>query len=176
MNDFSIALLGLLGAIAGTLPGLIGAVRTWLRERDRTAKRRRAVELAKLEVEFISSWMDAASKLTGEEIEARKAMAQERLLLLMSGETQVQPESRDASREVAKVKGKTAFLMYLGFYCFMIFGASIDDSDNVSITHLVSEIQGDGLVAMTILAIPLVLLLIRWRRSLRQARAMQESA
>lgn len=176
MADFNIAWLGLLGAVVGAVPALIGAVVPWLRDRDRISTEKRAFELAKLEVEFVSAWIDAASKLSGDEVEAPKAIARARLYRLISDKPSGELRSSVGPSGSAKGKGRAAFFIYLGFYCFMVFGASIDESDNVSLSHLVKELSGDGMYALIVFAVPLVPLLIRWRRSVKLARLEPGSA
>ena len=50
MSEFNIALLGLLGAVVGAVPVLVGVVGAWFKDRDRIAAEKRTLELAKLEV------------------------------------------------------------------------------------------------------------------------------
>ena len=169
MSEFNIALLGLLGAVVGAVPVLVGVVGAWFKDRDRIATEKRTLELAKLEVEFVSAWIDTAAKFSGDEVETQKAMARARLCRLLADEAPTEMRSSGGPIRSAKGTGRTAFLIYLGFYCFMIFGASIDDDNNVSLSHLMNELQGEGAGAMTVLAVPLVVLLVRWRRLVKRA-------
>lgn len=176
MPESNIAWFGLLGAIVGAIPALIGAVVPWVRDRDRIATAKRTMELAKLEVEFVSAWIDAASKLSGDEMDAQKAVARARLYRLLGDSAPLELRSDVGPTGSVKGKGRAAFLIYLGFYCFMIFGASIDDSKGVSLSHLVNELRGVGGPVLLVLAMPLVALLVRWRRYAKRVKLEQGSA
>ncbi len=175
MSETNIALFGLIGAIVGAIPALLGVVVPWLRDRDRTSTDRRNIELAKAEVELISTWLDAVNKVPGDEHGNIKALARERLYRLLDVSAPI-VHQRDMVPAVAAGERpkRGAFFIYLGFYCFLLFGASIDDSNNVSLSHLLSEATGEGAAPLIVLCVPLIFLFIRWRRSVKKANSLAE--
>jgi hypothetical protein len=169
MNEFNIAWFGLLGAAIGAIPSLLSVVIPWLRDRDKLATDKRALEVAKIEVEFISSWIDAAAKLPGADMDPYKAFARERLSRLLGSPAPPPKTAPLTAGEKVRVKGGFAFLVYLGFYCFLLFGASIDSANNVSFGHLLDELMGDSGGVYLFLLVPLIVFFLRWRLSVRNS-------
>ena len=173
MSEGTIAFFGLIGAAIGAIPGVLGVVIPWLRNRDKNSQAMRELDLAKKEVEFISAWLEAASSIADEE--DRKAIQREaraRLDSLMSAnkatsESLIATQAVEA-QEKPRRKGSMALLMYLGFFLFMMFGASIDEQNNSSIEKLLSELAAETEV-FVLFTLPLVFLLWRWHRSGRVA-------
>ena len=60
MSEGTIAFFGLIGAAIGAIPGVLGVVIPWLRNRDKNSQAMRELDLAKKEVEFVSAWLEAA--------------------------------------------------------------------------------------------------------------------
>lgn len=169
MNEVSIAWFGLIGAIVGAVPGLLGVVVPWLKDRDRTSAQKRYIELAKAEVELISAWLDAIGKVAGDKHENVRDRARERLDRLFCIEaTLAEREDIGTTAPSGDRPKSTAFFVYLGFYCFLLFGTSIDDSGNASIDQLLMEASGEGMGALIVMFVPLLLLFIRWRRSIKR--------
>ena len=167
MSEGTIAFFGLIGAAIGAIPGVLGVVIPWLRNRDKNSQAMRELDLAKKEVEFISAWLEAASSIADEE--DRKAIQREaraRLDSLMSA-NRIATQAVEA-QEKPRRKGSMALLMYLGFFLFMMFGASIDEQNNSSIGKLLSELAAETEV-FVLFTLPLVFLLWRWHRSGRVA-------
>lgn len=168
MADSNVAIYGLIGAAIGAVPALISAVGPWMRARDRIARERRLMELAKLEVEFVSSWLDAADKLEGADLADQRRQARERLGQLIGGGATAISVSVAGEPEVqegrAPVQGRTGFLVYLGFYAFMLFGNSLDEHDNPSMDYFLHQ-MGELWPAALVFAAPLAWLGLRWYRS-----------
>jgi hypothetical protein len=167
-DPMTTAWLGLISAAVGATPAVFGVVMPWLRDRDRIATERRRLELAKVEVDFIAAWLDAAAKLSGPDFETMKAEARERLNRLLEPRAQatLSPADHAASRRSRWLSW--AFYDCLGLYSFMLLGASVDESDNISLAHFFEEFKGDGLTAIVLFAIPLVGLYIARRLAARR--------
>ena len=175
VGEGTIAFFGLIGAAIGAIPGMLGVVVPWLRNRDKTSRAMRDLDLAKKEVEFISAWLDAVAAITDEE--ERKAAQKDARARLDS----VMCASREASdslvatqiadrQEKRQRKGSILLFAYLGFYLFMLLGASIDENDDVSLAHFVKELGSeDTVAALIVFALPLLFLAWRWHRSGRVA-------
>jgi len=144
-RNTSIALFGLLGALAGTVPGLLGVLFGWLKSRDTITKAMKKVELSKAEVEFTSSWIDTMSKVSdGDELETQKALAKNRLdeLMQMTNEDIDEIEqSKQTTANKPKEKSSVAFYVYSGFYFFLLLGASVDAQDNFSLSFFLNELS-----------------------------------
>jgi len=166
----AIALFGLLGAFVGAVPGLLGVLFNWLKNRDSISRSLRNIELAKSEVEFISHWLEVVSTLDDDEVlKARRKTAQARLDKLML-QTEEESERRaikaiEAEVTPKQVRKNIGFYIYSGFFFFMLFGASIDDAGDVSIPHLLDELSGDGLIAIILFGVPWIYLFIRYLRT-----------
>lgn len=169
MTDNSIAMFGLIGAAIGAVPGILGVLIPWLRNRDDVARASRNLELARKEVEFIGSWLKTMSEVCNEsEMASLKLQARQRLdQLLVAGDeasAQLQPPPPEAVPAPKRRLGMLSYV-YLGFFGFMMFGASIDENDEVSLDYFLQEISsGDGQTALIVFAIPLLFILFRWWR------------
>lgn len=168
----NLAIFGLIGAIIGTVPGILGALITWMKGRDSISKSLKKIELLKAEVDLISAWTEAMSSVVGnDELKVRRESVRVRLDALMQQITEEDiiensNEIRKIQRAPEKKRKSLAFYIFSGFFFFMIFGASIDDEDNPSSTHLVHELtSSDGATAIIFFSIVWVILLIRWYRS-----------
>lgn len=176
MSSSLIPLFGLIGAIIGAVPGLLGAIIPWLRDKDRVAQKKRDLEVAKLEVELIAAWIDAISKVPDQTVETLKSHARTRLLQILDTGLRA-PDVVGSAKPVAAQAAvhiirpwatRISFYTYLGFYVFLLLGASIDDAKGVSLSHLFSELtHSPGSYTMVVLSIPLAILFWRWRLSRR---------
>jgi hypothetical protein len=168
----NIAMYGLIGAIIGAIPALLGVVAPWLRDRDRVSTEKRRIELAKAEVEFISAWLDAVEKAPGDNVKTIKLLALDRLSQLFDSNTQNVFQDSAAPQGANDIKSsrlkRGAFFVYLGFYCFMILGMSTDDSKNPSFSTLLKDIRSDGGFTLILFSIPLIWLFIRSRRPVKR--------
>ncbi len=171
MSDEAKILIGLIGAAIGVIPALIGVIIPWLRNRDKTSQAMRDLDLAKKEVEFILAWLEAASSISDDvDRKSIQSDARSRLNSLMSASTETSESLLSHQiahrKEKPRRKGSLLLFSYLGFYLFMLFGASIDDQNNVSLTHLIAEIfSEDGWIILIVFGLPLVFLFLRWYRS-----------
>lgn len=143
-GNTSIALFGLIGALAGTIPGLLGVMFGWLKSRDTITKAMKKVELSKAEVDFTCSWVDTISKVTeGAELEQRKALAKSRLDELMKITHQDINEIEQTEQTTSnkpKQKGSLPFYIFSGFTFFILLGASVDERDNFSIDYFIHQL------------------------------------
>lgn len=168
MTDNSIAMFGLIGASIGAIPGILGVLIPWLRNRDDVARASRNLELARKEVEFIGSWLQTMSEVCSEsEMASLKLQARQRLdqLLVAGDEASAQLQPPPAAAPAPKRRLGTLSYVYLGFFGFMMFGASIDENDEVSLDYFLNEISGgDGQMALIVFAVPLLFIFYRWWR------------
>ena len=65
MND-AINLFAALGALLGAITAIITQLIPWLKNRDDMEQDRMKLELAKMEVEFITSWIKTANEFIGD--------------------------------------------------------------------------------------------------------------
>ncbi len=65
MND-AINLFAALGALLGAITAIITQLIPWLKNRDDMEQDRKKLELAKMEVEFITSWIKTANEFIGD--------------------------------------------------------------------------------------------------------------
>ena len=163
----NIALFGLIGALVGAVPGILSVLITWLKGRDAVSRSLKNIELAKAEVEFISIWLDTVSGLVVDEsLETRKEAARSRLDRLMQLTAESIEERLDESTQHKGTPVKTSkdlwFYVYSGFFFFVIFGAGIDEKDEFSIPHLISEVTGDGALPMLVLGSIWAFLFVRF--------------
>lgn len=172
----NIALFGLIGALIGTVPGVLGVLFTWLKSRDAVTRSIKNIELAKIDVEFTSAWVAAVSSVADEEmLQARKEFALARLDKLMrlaeidTAERAV--ESLEIEASPKKAPKPLVFYIYSGFFFFVLFGASIDEQDNVSLSYFITDITtGDGLYGFAFLSVIWVVFLVQHIRSKRKYR------
>jgi len=76
----NIALFGLIGALLGAIPGMLGVLFSWLKSRDSASRSLKNIEPAKAEVDFISAWLEIVSTLVDDEsIKILHTTAQNRL-------------------------------------------------------------------------------------------------
>ncbi|MCP4328356.1 MAG: hypothetical protein GY791_07970 [Alphaproteobacteria bacterium] len=170
----NLALFGLLGAFVGAVPGILGVLYTWFKNRDAVSRSLRRIELAKSEVEFISTWLEVASSLDDDEaLERRRQAARTRLDRLIDlTEEEIERravESKEDDVAPKKARGNIWFYVYSGFFFFMMLGASIDDQNNFSIPYLIKEISGEGGVVLLVFGIPWAVLFVRFLLSKRRS-------
>ena len=159
-TEFLVAVGAILGAVGAIVPHII----PWFRGREKLLRERKRIEFAKLEVDFISAWIAAASAFSGQEIEEKKSQAEKQLVQLLGpSEIISNKPQQESDKPRAGILVSIAFYGYLGFYLFLVFGASIDRStNNPSITELLSE---DNPILLLIFLVPLLILFFVRRRS-----------
>lgn len=177
MSDAStnIALFGLIGALVGAIPGILGVLFNWLKSRDTVSRSMKRMELAKAEVDFISAWLKTVSTLADDEslmsLQNTARTRLDRLMQITEQEVEVKTEeSIEAKESPKKIKRSLWFYIYTGFFFFMLLGASINDQGNVSFEQLKNELSGDGGIALIVFGIPWVILFVRYLLSLRKNR------
>lgn len=172
MTDGSsnIALFGLIGALAGTIPGLLGVFFGWLKSRDSLTRTQKSIEVAKAEVDFISEWVKAAESTSeGEELSTRKQLARDRLdaLLKVTEEDaeRISKSTREIKTSEVSSKKSLAFYIYSGFFFFLLLGSAVDENDDFSISYFMSEMMSeDGAITVAAFGIPWIIWFIhRWR-------------
>ncbi len=164
----NIAIFGLIGALIGAVPAVLGVLFTWLKGRDAVSRSLKKMELLRAEVDFISAWTEAVSSVVEhDELNIRKETARTRLDELMQiTEKDISENSKELKIDSVKKRKSLALYIYSGFFSFVIFGSSIDDDDNPSLSYMIDEItSSDGATGIIVIAIPWVFLLIRWYRS-----------
>lgn len=167
----SIAIFGLIGALIGAAPAVLGVLFPWLKGRDAVSRSLKKIELLKAEVDFISAWTQAISSVTEhDELKVKKETARARLDDLMQiSEKEISETSTEAQKIQSgsvKKRKSLAFYIYSGFFFFMLFGSSINDDDNPSLSYMIDELtSSDGLAGLIVFGIPWVFLFIRWYRS-----------
>jgi len=176
MSDAStnIALFGLIGALVGVVPGILGVLFSWLRSRDSVSRSLKNIELAKAEVDFISAWLKTVSTLVDDEsLKPLQETARNRLDRLMDlteeGIEERTDESLETKASPKQVKRSFWFYIYTGFFFFMLFGSSIDDQNNVSYEYFINELSGEGGFAILFFGIPWVILFVRYHLSKRKS-------
>ena len=175
-SSSTIALFGLIGALVGAVPGMLGVVFTWLKNRDSITRSLRKIELAKAEVEFISKWLEVASTLDKEKtLENHRQTARIRLDKLMTQaeaeEERRTVESIEVEETPKRIRKNMGLYIYSGFFFFLLFGASIDkETNNPSLSHLLEEVTTfPGASAILVFGLPWVYfftryLIGRWKR------------
>jgi len=156
--------LAAVGAILGALGAILPQVIPWLTERSNLGRESKRIDIAKKEIEFISTWMEAAADFSGPEIEDKKRQAESQLasLLVPPSTALSHPESGlESIKGKPSILSNIAFYGYLGFYLFLVFGASIEDGTNDSSLEELSKNFG---MIITFL-VPLVILFFVRRRS-----------
>ncbi|MDD5579785.1 MAG: hypothetical protein PHY16_10965 [Methylobacter sp.] len=109
---------GIIALLPLLLPLIKDELIPFIKGRNAFNKEKKHIESAKIEIDFIVAWMEAASKFSGEDIENYKLMAQDRLGSLLSPPPVVH-------------KGKPGWLIngvfwvYCGFYLFVILAVTI---------------------------------------------------
>jgi hypothetical protein len=84
VSQFDTKTIGLIGAALGALVSLLKEVISWIEDRGALNKEKKHIDNAKMEIDFIVAWMEAASKFSGEDIESHKLVAKNRLTSLIS--------------------------------------------------------------------------------------------
>ncbi|MDP1535175.1 MAG: hypothetical protein Q8L92_16490 [Rubrivivax sp.] len=164
MNDLNTELLAPLGALLGAIGAVGQLLMPWLRDRSQSAKERKRIEFAKLEVDFISAWMAAASAFSGDDIDAKKTEAKKRLALLLAP-SEIDPAMslQQSNEPRAGILVSIAFYSYLGFFLVLVLGASVDKPTNeLSIKALFTE---SNMTMLLIVAVPQAILFYLRRRS-----------
>jgi hypothetical protein len=175
MSDSSttLALFGLIGACIGAIPGVLNAAFTWFKNKDAVSRSLKEIELAKSEVEFISSWLETVTQFDDdEELIRQRQSARSRLGKLMcSTEERIERralESVEVQAAPKKSRASLAFYIYTGFFVFMVFGASIDATNSPSVDQLMKELSGEGGVILLVFGIPWLVLFVRFLLSKRK--------
>ncbi|MCW9051331.1 MAG: hypothetical protein OQJ91_03255 [Motiliproteus sp.] len=140
----------------------------WLKTPDNLTKSLRNIELEKAEVDFISAWLETTAKVTTdkEDLKSRKDSARLRLDKLM----QFAEESIDEISDTAirpnvhpkEEKKSTGFYIYSDFFFFTMFGASLDDEDEISVSHFIEKVtSSDGAAAFILFGVIWLIRLVK---------------
>ena len=171
---FTIALFGLIGALAGTLPPILAFLRT----RDASATRRHDLEAALTEVQFLNEWLNISGKLVGDaELTERQDKARHRLDALMTrvelleaaplATAPQQPVPRtsrsegiddaEAPREASPTApGRPVRFPFIssGLFFMTTLGASVNPDQQLSLDHLIHEVTvTEGGYAFVVIAV-----------------------
>jgi hypothetical protein len=164
----NIAIFGLIGALIGAVPAVLGVLFTWLKGRDTVSRSLKKIELLKAEVDFIKAWTEAISSVVEhDELKSRKEAARARLDDLMQiTEKDLSETCQDIQSDSVTTRKSLGFYIYSGFFFFIIFGSSINDDDIPSLSYMIDELtSSDGVSMLIVIGIPWLILLIRWYRS-----------
>jgi len=111
---------GLVGALFGVVAAIVPHIIPWLTDRGKLARERKRMEFAKLEVDFISAWMEAASSYTDDEIEKRKNHAKAHLVNLLDS-----PELLTNKHYAQTEKSKTKYnIKYFVLWVSWVFSGN----------------------------------------------------
>lgn len=170
--DMTTEFLAAIGAILGAASAIVSHLVPWFKDRDNLAKNQKIIESARLEVDFIASWVAAAAEFSGDEIDEKRSQAKKKLVRLLDyPEVASNKDIEDSEKPRAGILVSIAFYAYLGLYSFILLGASIGENDEISLLQLLSE---DNLVTLLFLFIPLLILFFARRRSIAQNIQKQE--
>ncbi|MEH6651515.1 MAG: hypothetical protein V7707_15925 [Motiliproteus sp.] len=165
-TSITIAMFGLVGALLGAVPGILGVFFTWLRNRDSVQRSLKKVELAQAEVELIGSWLTVVSKLDDDDfLQQKQQTARDRLDGLMASiDAQLE---RDVVDTVAQRKPQRSlgFYIYSGFFFAMLLGTAVDDNDDFSWDYFAAAIVGEDGFILLLFALPWLYLLVKHIRA-----------
>lgn len=157
--------LASVGAIIGALSALMPQLLPWLKDRDNLSKNKKKIESAKLEMEFITSWMSASSQFSGEDIELKKAQAKIQWMNLLDVSaitSQQDSDSEEQEKPSAGILINLVFYTYMGLYSFLVLGSALDDDGDISPSVLLTD---DNPTFLLVFFIPLAVIYYFRRRS-----------
>lgn len=165
-TSITIALFGLVGALLGAIPGILGVFFNWLRNRDSVQRSLKKVELAQAEVELIGSWLSVVSKLDDEAyFQQKQQTARERLDGLMGSiDIEIERAVVDPS-EQRKPQRSLGFYIYSGFFIALLLGTAVNDNDDFSWDYFTAAIVGEEGFILLLFALPWLYLLAKQLRA-----------
>ena len=116
-------------------------------------------------------WISASSHFESAEIEAKKSLAEKRLVesLHFNEVKIIHDKDFQATKTKPSLLRNILFYTYLGFYLFMTLGASIDkETNNPSLSEL---LKGENLIILGVSIIPLIALYIFKKRAISNKKA-----